>query len=530
MRIDDYKPKQNVTGKINGEEVEWKNGDIVLISSGTASGKSYFIRNKLEQLADQENVNILLLVNRKNLYDQNKEAIDNSIFSRIKVELYQMIENQLNEGKEYDFSPYKYIVCDESHYFTTDSGFNDNADDSLQAILGLQSQIRIFMSATGHVLFSYIKDQYRRNLKQKGNKIWTYSIPIKFNQIASLSFYTDFYSIEKWIECKFNKANDKIIYFADTIQKAFELHMKYDDSLFVCSKSSKNKKYLKYVDDDQVESMIKQNRFDCKYLFTTTVLDNGFDLKDEQIRLIVCDIFDVDTMLQCIGRKRFKNDQDKVHVVLLNRSNRDLNNYLRSVQKKLDEADAFIHGGVEEWKKLVGKFSRQSNYIIKDNATSDGKYKSKKTVSRVKYLQAVATRNWIKDMLDRNRETNEYREETGGRKASDAYMMYISNLLHKNKITLIEKLFEKEELCSYLETIVGKRIYKDGQKQVIEKFDIKDYRGRLQKDISQLQSYLQSNQFKYAIGSFPDNRKKLEDGSNNPHKGKRYWLVSKFNG
>ncbi|MGW8957344.1 hypothetical protein [Paenibacillus sp. NPDC055715] len=350
MRIDDYKPKQNVTEKINGEEVEWKNGDIVLISSGTASGKSYFIRNKLEQLADRQNVNILLLVNRKNLYKQNKEAIDNSLFSRIKVELYQTIENQLNKGKEYNFSPYKYIVCDESHYFTTDSGFNDNADDSLQAILGLQSQIRIFMSATGHVLFSYIKDQYRRKLKQKGNKIWTYSIPIKFNQIASLSFYTDFYAIEKWIERKFNKANDKIIYYADTIQKAFELHMKYDDSLFVCSKSSKNKKYLKYVDDDQVGSMIKQNRFDCKYLFTTTVLDNGFDLKDEQIKLIVCDIFDVDTMLQCIGRKRFKNDQDKVHVVLLNRSNRDLNNYLRSVQKKLDEADAFFMVGLKNGK------------------------------------------------------------------------------------------------------------------------------------------------------------------------------------
>ncbi|MBE0344053.1 DUF2075 domain-containing protein, partial [Paenibacillus sp. 28ISP30-2] len=145
-----YKPKQNVTEKINGEEVEWKNGDIILISSGTASGKSYFIRNKLEQLADQQNVNILLLVNRKNLYDQNKEAIEDS--SRIKVELYQTIENQLNNDEEYDFSPYTYIVCDESHYFTTDSGFNDNSDDSLQAILGLQSQIRIFMSATRQVL------------------------------------------------------------------------------------------------------------------------------------------------------------------------------------------------------------------------------------------------------------------------------------------------------------------------------------------------------------------------------------------
>lgn len=526
MRIHDYKPQENVTDKINGQEKEWNRGDIVLISSGTASGKSYFIRNKLEAVAEEENTNILFLVNRTNLYRQNKEVIDNSFFSRIKVELYQTIESKLNNGEDYDFSPYKYIVCDESHYFTTDSSFNDNSDDSLRKILELQSQIKIFMSATGHVLFSEIKDRYRRKLKKTGNNIWSYTIPRNFTNIESLSFYKDFHSVEKWIERKFNADEDKIIYFADSIQKAYDLHLKYENSMFVCSKSSN--KYYKHVDENKVEFMVKHNRFECKYLFTTIVLDNGFDLKDEDIKLIICDIFDIDTMLQCIGRKRFKDDSDKVHVVLLNRTNRDLANYQRSVEKKIHEADAFIDDGVAGWRKLVGKFSRHSNFIIKDNATDDGKYKSAKTVSWVKYIQVKASRERIKEMLDNNRETNKYREMEGLKKERDAYMMYIANLLNQSRITILEDVHELEELCTYLDSMVGKMIYKDGQKRVIEKFNIKDYRGRVQKDIKQLQTYLQANQLKYAIGSFEDKRRKLDDGTDNPNRGKRYWTITKF--
>ncbi|MGF7050106.1 superfamily II DNA or RNA helicase [Paenibacillus sp. DS2015] len=525
MRIDNYKPQQNVTDKINGQQTEWKNGDIVLISSGTASGKSYFIRNELEELAESEGTYILLLVNRSKLFKQNMELIGQSFLSRIKVELYQNIEREINSGKGYDFSRYKYIVCDESHYFTTDSGFNDSSDESLNAILSLHSHIRIFMSATGSILFSHIKEKHRRLLKKTDNKIWNYSIPRDFSNIASLSFYSDFSSIERLIKKKLNNENDKIIHFSKSVERAYELHKKYhDNSMFVCSNSNK---YSKYIDYNKVESMVRSNQFDCKYLFTTTVLDNGFDLKDENIKLIICDMSDIDSMLQCIGRKRFKNNKDKVHIILFNHTNRNLYNYKLSVEKKVKEADAFIDGGVKEYIKLVGKFSKGSNHIIKDNVSSEGKYKSNKTVSITKYLQSVATSNRISEMLDNNRETNKYREVDGHKKESDAYMMYIADLLKKNKITILEKEQKQEDLCVYLDRMVGKRIYKDEQLDVLERFNLRDYDNRLQKEINQLQAYLMANKIMYSIASFKDNRKLLDDASKNSNRGKYYWSISK---
>lgn len=522
----DYKPKYNVTEKINGEEVNWKRGDIVLISSGTASGKSYFIRNKLEELADSEDTYILLLVNRSKLFKQSVELIGQSFLSRIKVELYQNVERDINSGKGYDFSRFKYVVCDESHYFTTDSTFNDNSDDSLNAILSLENHVRIFMSATGSVLFSHITETYRRRLKKTDNKIWSYRIPRDFSNIASLSFYSDFASVERLIDKHLNKEDDKIIYFSKSVEKAYELHQKYrDNSMFVCSDS--NKKYSKYIDYKKVESMVKNNRFDCKYLFTTIVLDNGFDLKDENIKLIICDISDIDTMLQCIGRKRFKNSKDKVHIILYNHTNRDLYNYKLSVDKKVKEADVFLDGGVPELIKLTGKFGKGSNQIIKDTVSADGKFKSNKKVSRVRYLQSSATSNRLGEMLENNRETNKYREIDGLKTERDAYMMYITEMFKMKRIAILEKSQHHEDLSEYLETMVGKRIYKDGQLEVIERFDIRDYDKRLQKGINQFQAYLTDNKLKYSIASFKDNRKVLDDGSINPNRGKFYWSISK---
>lgn len=521
----DYKPQLNVTDKIHNKHTQWKRGDIVLISSGTASGKSYFVRNKLEELADQDNTYILLLVNRSKLFRQNVSLIGQSFLSRIKVDLYQNVERELRNGTGYDFSRFKYIVCDESHYFTSDSTFNDYSDESLKAILNLKNHVRIFMSATGSILFSHINESYSSVIKKSVNKIWTYTIPKNFSNIASLSFYTKFSSVERLIEKRFSDERDKIIYFAKSIQSAHELHMKYrDSSMFVCSDS--NAKYAKYIDFERVESMVKTNKFDCKYLFTTIVLDNGFDLKDENIKLIICDIFDIDIMLQCIGRKRFKDLNDKVHIVLYNHTNRDLYNYKLSVDQMIKEAETFMQDGVDGLVKLNGKFGKGSNYIIADNVTDD-KYSSAKTVSRTKYLQSKTTSHRIGDMLLDNKENNKMRKALGEREERDAYMMYIMNLFNLNKIAILDSEQKMDGLSNYIDCLVGKKIYKDEQSHVIEKFNLRDYNNRLQKDIKQLQAYLISNMMQYSLACFKDNRRVLEDGNANPNRGKYYWSFSK---
>ena len=50
--------------------------------------------------------------------------------------------------------------------------------------------------------------------------------------------------------------------------------------------------------------------FEKRILIATKALDNGVDLKDTEIKHIVTDIFDLDSAVQCLGRKRIQNVND----------------------------------------------------------------------------------------------------------------------------------------------------------------------------------------------------------------------------
>jgi hypothetical protein len=52
---------------------------------------------------------------------------------------------------------------------------------------------------------------------------------------------------------------------------------------------------------------------------------------------------------------------------------------------------------------------------------------------------------------------------------------------------------EHEELYNYLDSVINIKLFKDQQKELIEKIGLKDARGRLQKSIGQLNAYLIEN-------------------------------------
>ena len=93
-----------------------------------------------------------------------------------------------------------------------------------------------------------------------------------------------------------------------------------------------------------------------------------------------------------------------------------------------------------------------------------------------------------------------------------------------NKIKEMKRKKEKEiefqkkekELKEYLETLVGKRLYKEDREELIEKVDLRDSYNRLQKSISAINSYLIEN-YNYSVIS-----KRVKE------KGKqmRVWILS----
>jgi hypothetical protein len=90
----------------------------------------------------------------------------------------------------------------------------------------------------------------------------------------------------------------------------------------------------------------------------------------------------------------------------------------------------------------------------------------------------------------------------------------------KYKYRLIEEQLEMNNLNSYLEKLIGKRLLKDEQKELINKISLKDSRGLLQKGINILNAYLKDNKFHYLIVS-----KRTSERMGDKVKTIRYWEI-----
>ncbi|MDD3417473.1 MAG: DEAD/DEAH box helicase family protein [Lachnospiraceae bacterium] len=142
------KKKLRVGDIISNQQIEqWKDGDVITISAGTGAGKSYFIKNILFSYAKDEGKKILMLIHRTNCVDQFKAEIRRDGKEKyIDIMTYQAIETRELYHYGLDMSQYKYIVCDEFHYFIGDASFNKTTDISFENIMKQTHATRIFMS------------------------------------------------------------------------------------------------------------------------------------------------------------------------------------------------------------------------------------------------------------------------------------------------------------------------------------------------------------------------------------------------
>lgn len=88
----------------------------------------------------------------------------------------------------------------------------------------------------------------------------------------------------------------------------------YPDTVFITSKT-------KNEDRDSparavYTSIVKHERFSCKVLITTKVLDNGINLCDPALKHIVVQSFEETSFLQMLGRKRITDPAEKVKVYI----------------------------------------------------------------------------------------------------------------------------------------------------------------------------------------------------------------------
>jgi len=151
-------------------------------------------------------------------------------------------------------------------------------------------------------------------------------------------------------------------------------------------------------------------------------------------------------------------------------------------------------------KEFIVEFPRQYDYsnMVYDNVVSEDN-KGTKKINELMFFKCKEDLNEIKAI----KEFGKY-----------GYCEYIKTIFGVEFYMIIEEQNVINELERYLDGVVGKRLYKDEQKELIEKIDLKVNR-RLQKSYDKLNNGLKMIDLGYVI---------LPKKSNN----KRYWIVEKI--
>ena len=467
--------EKSVSDMIPDDEIlTWKDDDCITISAGTGKGKSYFAKNKLYEIAKTNNRKILFLVHRNNCLTQfENEVKQENKQDIIDIKTYQLIEHREVNDCNINLSEYDYIVCDEFHYFLDDI-WNDCKDMSLEKILKCQS-VKIFMSATGDNMLDYLNNY--RNIKTKD-----YDCGISYDFIESLNFYFKDIQLETIIK-NIVKDNIKGILFSNDLGKALELYNIYREySIFNCSKS--NTKYYKYVNEKKINEMLDREKFSENLLITSSAMDSGVTIKDEQVKVIIADIRDTNCLIQCIGRKRQLNQDDKIVLYINSISNQKLGGLRTATHNRIESGRYLLENGVNAY---IQKYGRSRDNKLKEIVYNDLDDDGNPTVKlndlvyrkNISYLKEI---DYILSLTDENGEKDKY-----------AYCKYISKKLNKQEYKYTEYQEEAKNIKEYLDNLTNEELDKESQRDLVNMVGLKDRKGRLLKSIGIIDAYLAEN-------------------------------------
>lgn len=256
---------------------------------------------------------------------------------------------------KHDIQNVDYLILDEAHYFTSDSTFNDNTIKEYEYIMNNTNGTNIFMTATPETLIKAIREYEKVNnvdekerlvilepLKQitvdelnaldEDNRPIPEPLPLGIVEHVS-ELYTFEFIHERHREDRLMKEllktnpKNKMVYFTNDKQLGNDIYQRYlgmgakDMALkpgtFLCSLYDKD--YSKYINHQERNTIVNSERFNGDLLVTTSVLDNGVNIKDKEVKRIVLDYVGYEQAIQMIGRVRTKGraKDNPLHILFI---------------------------------------------------------------------------------------------------------------------------------------------------------------------------------------------------------------------
>ena len=321
---------------VNGIQEDYKNwlprgverhqkASRIFIESPTGTGKSSFVLDKLFPFAAEKNYNILYLANRSALNQQIRNAVARKLKVKEKIKKdeatfylpesfccltvinYQAISLD-STALETFLSDYAYIVFDEAHFFVEDSLFNAKTGLLLKSVLDASPDaVWIFLSATldgSEELLLAAADKIQPNnlIDANLNKLVLRDHRIVYKNNYQSAVYTPsfFRGIDDLMPVINRTVGEKWLIFVSSIQrgKALQQRIKKETGRKAVFLSSENKAGKRW------EMLSAEERYDEDVLIATKVLDNGVNIRDEDVRHIVIPFCDRTEFMQMLGRRR----------------------------------------------------------------------------------------------------------------------------------------------------------------------------------------------------------------------------------
>lgn len=349
-------PKRYIADEIGEEYMKWEPGDIIFIKAPTGSGKSYFILHIFLKWVVQNGVRLLYLVNRRVLQEQLQEELDKDVYAEmfnyfrkpidlrqhIQIRTYQNLESEIKRdiiSTAQMLSPYNYVVCDECHYFYSDSNFNTNTELSFDCIrYEFDSKVQIYMSAT----MDRLKEMYTQRepqyfefrgelpgmqvLSKKGglNQNWEKCYAVHENyEYIDLYKFQDLNELQRIIVSGIKKNDEKWLIFVDSIDhgKKIEKSLINSDEKEILSQDNVVFIDANYDKDEEakksVRQIVKEKCADRQIIISTAVMDNGISFWDFELRNLVILADTQESFIQMLGRKR--KDERRVNLYICQR-------------------------------------------------------------------------------------------------------------------------------------------------------------------------------------------------------------------
>nr|DAE47330.1 MAG TPA: Chromatin remodeling complex ATPase [Caudoviricetes sp.] len=484
-----------VTQRIRDEFKTWSAGENIILDMAMGRGKTFFVVNVLGEYAEQEGKKILYLCNRSELAKEVFTDIKETWGRNITVKTYQSIQREIQKGVEIEH--FDYVVCDEIHYLFSDA-WNDKTDIMYKWLKDIKFAIKLFMSATGKSIFQCIKNW---------GDYTEYIIEPDYSYIEKIVFYDDDQYIDRVIEQL--EEDEKVIYFSREIENAYQLHKKYTNSSFVCSRG--NTEYKQYITKDA----LRDNKLTNKITFTTSVWDNGINIKDDKLKHIICNFEDLVILIQSIGRKRvgkitkdgfILDDNDKVTLHIKHWSKQNLTQFINPKRATIKEAKKFMDRD-EEW--IAEQIDKRKKYI---NECLYVDYE--KVTIEMNHARFVGIEKEVKLL--------QYAIDYG-------FDKYVLKGLGDSFTGKVEYIFIKEEekksdLEKYLNTVIGEKLYKQQQKELATVVNTRR-NGRLLKSVEAVIGGIKDEKLNYTVIADTDWDRTLDNGTKNPNRGKVYWMI-----